>query len=254
MAEPVYGMLKKTHGFFVAVMAFEVLIVIMFAAMTDYDESALGTVDVQSGNYSAHSDPNLNNLYPAFQGGVTQCDVRCKLYVTKTSPLPLPGPGHLPGSTRPPAGLSAEYGYGAVGFTFFIGAMAIQWSVIIRYTQTRGSCAVSFAASKHVTEAMWHGHWSKATIGLESLIAGDFAAGCVSRFCRTDILQHTVPITWLRSINELIVVESWMAVDIGGTLVIHGFGAYFGVGVSAALSYVSHRPSAPTPAHENQAT
>lgn len=121
-----------------------------------------------------------------------------------------------------------KYGFSAVGFNFFLSALAFQWAMLVN--------------------GFWNcvsaGEWHKIPIDIESIIEGDFAAGSVmiafgAVIGKTSLVQLTI-MTMMHLIiygaNKVILERELEIVDIGGSLVIHAFGAYFGLTVSRIVS------------------
>lgn len=92
--------------------------------------------------------------------------------------------------------------------------------------------------------AIGHRAWEKIPLGIANLINGDFAAGAVlisfgaviGRISADQLLMMAIVEVVLYSINEAILVHKYEIADIGGTMVIHCFGAYFGLACSWALN------------------
>ena len=110
----------------------------------------------------------------------------------------------------------------SVGFNFVISCWAIQLNVIV------------FAA--------WHmliedGHFEKIPVTIESLIIGDVAAGAVlisfgailGKTTWTQLFVFATLEVIFFGLNETICVVYFGAVDMGGSMYLHTFGAYFGV-------------------------
>merc|ERR1719317_1194161 len=78
---------------------------------------------------------------------------------------------------------------------------------------------------------------------MESLVIGDFAAGAVlisfggvlGRITPTQLLVMAIIEIIFYVLNEQIGVEIYQAVDMGGSMYVHSFGAYFGISVSAVM-------------------
>merc|ERR1712137_1457766 len=123
-----------------------------------------------------------------------------------------------------------RYQLGAVSYTLFIAAFSIQWSIL--------------------TNGFFHrlvGHETfshKINLNIENLITGDFAAGAVlitygALIGKVGPLQMVI-LAFLEcifySLNESIGAGELMAVDMGGSMFVHMFGAVFGVTASKVLS------------------
>jgi ammonium transporter Rh len=138
-----------------------------------------------------------------------------------------------------------RYGFSAVGYNLLIAAFAIQWAVLCR--------------------GFWHRvhlqHWEKIEIVIPELVSLDFAAGSVliafgavlGKTSPTQLLVMCFMQVFFYSLNEMIIVRSispssssahtrrvqyneFRVADIGGSTVIHEFGAYFGLAVSYMIT------------------
>ena len=116
-----------------------------------------------------------------------------------------------------------RYGYSAVSFNLLIAAFVIQWAIIIR----------GFLSGKGDT----------FTIGVSDMLTGDFAAATVL-ISFGAVLGKTGPIQLLvmalievilSQVNEHIGLEVLHAADVGESMYIHAFGAYFGMTVAWML-------------------
>lgn len=117
-----------------------------------------------------------------------------------------------------------KYGYGAVGFNFLLATFAIQWSTLIR--------GFVFKLQD-----------GKFPIGVESLIEADFSAAVVlisfgailGKSSPLQLIIMTIVEVVLSVANEYIGLELFKVTDVGGSMFIHAFGAYFGLGVAWIL-------------------
>ena len=90
-----------------------------------------------------------------------------------------------------------------------------------------------------------HGSWTKVPINLDAMVKGDFAAGAVlisfgaivGRASAPQLLVMAFFEVIFYSLNEAILVKQMYVADIGGSMVIHAFGAYFGLAVSFVLEH-----------------
>lgn len=121
----------------------------------------------------------------------------------------------------------SRYGFSAVGFNFMITAFVIQWAIL--------------------TNGFWHNvyndHWNKIGLQITSLITADFATGAVL-ITFGGLLGKVSPlqllcIAFIECIifgaNETIGALELGAVDMGGSIFVHTFGAYFGLACSWAI-------------------
>ena len=87
-------------------------------------------------------------------------------------------------------------------------------------------------------------HHDKIYLSIESLITGDFAAGAVlisfgallGKVSLNQLLIISILEIIFYSINESIGVIHYQAVDMGGSMYVHTFGAYFGLAVSYIIT------------------
>ena len=121
-----------------------------------------------------------------------------------------------------------KYGYTAVGFTFLIGAFVMQWHIL--------------------NEDFWHAVFSRkfdkyVELNLGDFMRADFSAGAVlisfgaliGKTSPTQMLTVAIFEVIAYNINENIGLKLGIS-DVGGSYVIHMFGAYFGLACSWVLS------------------
>eukprot|EP00301_Raphidiophrys_heterophryoidea_P003623 c11628_g1_i2.p1 GENE.c11628_g1_i2~~c11628_g1_i2.p1 ORF type:complete len:526 (-),score=125.11 c11628_g1_i2:248-1825(-) len=129
-----------------------------------------------------------------------------------------------------------KYSYGAVGYNFVIAAMSLQWAVLV----------ISFWHHLH-DKTLKHGH---VEVSLYALVNADFAAGAVlitfgGVLGKTNVFQ-LLTITIIEvvcyGLNEMILTKKLVVADIGGSMVIHVFGAYFGLSCAWVLGPHSTDP------------
>ena len=182
--------------------AFQILLIVLFGVLVKYDPEQAGAKPKDGADIDA-AESGVKS-YPVFQ------DVHVMIFV---------GFGFLMTFLR-------RYGYGAVGYNFFISALAIQWYIIIAgCIEHRGTSgfSIDLNISKLITA-----DFSAAAV----LITFGVVLGKVSRLqlfiiCIVEILMFAV--------NEYVLLEELKIADAGGSLVIHCFGCYFGLGVSVML-------------------
>ena len=175
----------------------EIITIILFAVFVQYSDAAGAT----SSNDEAAS-ASVTKYYGFFQ------DVHVMIFV---------GFGFLMTFLR-------KYSFSSVGFNFLVAALTIQWSMLVH----------------GFFHALWTDHWEKINIDIQNLITSDFAAGAVLisfgavlgkvspfQLCLMAILEII-----FYTVNEMIGVLEMEAVDMGGSMYVHTFGAYFGLGVS----------------------
>ncbi len=203
---------SKFVGWFAA---WEVLIIVLFGAIAEYGNDAKGATDATS-DEAANA---VSRLYPLYQ------DIHVMIFI---------GFGFLMTFLR-------KNGYSAVGWTFMLCAFAVQWYSLVN-------------AFWH---AVFHNEWiEKIQLSIESLVLADFGAGAVM-ITYGAVLGKVSPLQMLftagielifYSINEQIGLRLEIT-DIGGSMVIHCFGAFFGLAFSKLVS-----PLEKAKGHENNAS
>ena len=171
--------------------------IVLFATCTTY-----GT-DVSGGDDSAKQTVAL--YYPMFQ------DVHVMIFV---------GFGFLMTFLK-------YHGWSSVMFNMLVSCWCIQWGIL----------NISFF------HALFEGHWSKVQLDITYLVEGDFAAGAVlisfgAVLGKVNSFQLLVMATIevvLYSCNVGLGQKQFHAVDMGGSMFVHTFGAYFGVACALAL-------------------
>lgn len=111
----------------------------------------------------------------------------------------------------------------AVGFNYMLAAWAFQWGIL---------CVGFWIQIIHSEEPL-----GKIHLDVHSLILGDFAAGsamiCFGAILgKADLFQCFIIVTIqmvFYGLNNAISENIYHAVDMGGSMIIHAFGAYFGL-------------------------
>jgi len=113
-----------------------------------------------------------------------------------------------------------KYGFSATGFNLFLAALVVQWAII-----ARGIFDIEDGYIK---------------MSLDDIIGADIAAAAVL-ISMGALLGRTTPIQLLFmglieiivfAANEHLQVEMMSVTDVGGSITVHAFGAYFGLAVS----------------------
>lgn len=117
--------------------------------------------------------------------------------------------------------------WSALSFNFLMSIWALQWGIL----------SIGF----------WYqvipggsGGWQPINLNIAALINGDFAAAAAmiafgAIFGKCNLAQLTFLIFWqmiLCGLNEAICLQYLKAKDMGGSIVLHAFGAYFGLAAS----------------------
>ncbi|CAH1263934.1 RHAG [Branchiostoma lanceolatum] len=154
----------------------------------------------------AGSGPTIDHYYPMFQ------DVHVMIFV---------GFGFLMTFLK-------LYGYGSVGFNMLVAAFVLQWATLMR----------GFLYMEDNT----------INLDIKSMLSADFAAAAVL-ISYGAVLGKTTPVQLVVMafleipflvVNEWIGTVQFQALDIGGSMFVHVFGAYFGLTVARML----YRPEA----------
>lgn len=195
----------------------EVILILLFGVLVEYDENTDGKHWNAKGNHSHHHQDYENEFYyryPSFQ------DVHVMIFV---------GFGFLMTFLQ-------RYGFSSVGFNFLIAAFSLQWATLM--------------------QGFFHGmHHGKIHVGVNSMINADFCTGSVL-ISFGAVLGKTSPVQMLVmaifevtlfAVNEFILLSILGAKDAGGSMTIHTFGAYFGLVVTRVL----YRPNLNKSKHRN---
>ena len=185
------------------------LLMILYAALVEYGDAPNAAVAL------ANSD--VDTYYPFYQ------DVHVMIFI---------GFGFLMTFLK-------KYGFSSIGFNFLISCLAIQWALI-------SNNLLHYIATAGTSDA--HG-FDKIKLGIVDLVKADFAAGCVL-ITFGAVLGKTSPLQMLAvtffelifyGINEAIGAGRLQVVDMGGSIFVHTFGAYFGLALSYAISRSTYK-------------
>ncbi|NWR74210.1 RHAG protein, partial [Centropus unirufus] len=128
-----------------------------------------------------------------------------------------------------------KYGFSSVGMNMLIAALGLQWGTLM--------------------QGFWHMHEGKIHINIKSMINADFSTATalisfgavLGKTSPVQMLILTVLEITIFACNEHLVTEILKATDIGASMTIHAFGAYFGLAVTLVL----YRPGLKNK-HENE--
>ncbi|XP_017668565.1 PREDICTED: ammonium transporter Rh type A [Lepidothrix coronata] len=116
-----------------------------------------------------------------------------------------------------------KYGFSSVGINMLIAAFGLQWGTLM--------------------QGFWHMHGGKIQTDVRSMINADFSTA-TALISFGAVLGKTTPIQMLIltileitifACNEHLVAEVLQATDVGASMTIHAFGAYFGLAVTLVL-------------------
>ncbi|XP_055341759.1 ammonium transporter Rh type A-like [Paramacrobiotus metropolitanus] len=118
-----------------------------------------------------------------------------------------------------------NYGYSGVGFTFILAAYVLQWALLMR-----GLLRLQ-------------DNRNRIRLDVENLLDADFTAGTILItfgviLGKLNRLQYLITIFMevvFVTVNEWICMDLFNANDVGGTITIHLFGAYFGLAMAKTL-------------------
>uniref|UniRef100_A0AAQ4R3D1 Ammonium transporter Rh type A n=1 Tax=Gasterosteus aculeatus aculeatus TaxID=481459 RepID=A0AAQ4R3D1_GASAC len=116
-----------------------------------------------------------------------------------------------------------RYGFSSVGFNLLLAAFGLQWGLL--------------------TQGLWHLEDGKIKVTIFKIINADFSTATVlisfgavlGKTSPVQLLIMTVLEISLFSINEHLVAQIFKANDVGASMIIHAFGAYFGLAVARVL-------------------
>uniref|UniRef100_A0A336M835 CSON012444 protein n=1 Tax=Culicoides sonorensis TaxID=179676 RepID=A0A336M835_CULSO len=170
----------------------------IFAFFTEYEEGLLPKKE-----NSTRDEPELVQKYPHFE------DIHVMIFI---------GFGFLMTFLK-------KYGYSATGFNLWVAALVIQWAIIMR----------------GLFEVIHHG--GIIGVSLSDMVGADIASATVL-ISMGALLGRITPIQLLTmglieivffAANEYLNIELFRITDVGGSITIHAFGAYFGLACSFIL-------------------
>jgi len=179
----------------------EVVVVVLYLLFTEYGTGVHPAASSTMAD-SLQAKAMVQTYYPIFQ------DVHVMIFI---------GFGFLMVFLK-------THSWTSVGFNFLIAAWVLQVGILMT--------------------AFWHmvleGHFHKISLDMTSLIVGDFAAGAVLITFGAVLGKCSLSQLWclatmeliFYSINEAIGAGQLGAVDMGGSMYVHTFGAYFGLAAS----------------------
>ncbi|XP_051952230.1 ammonium transporter Rh type A-like [Xyrauchen texanus] len=127
-----------------------------------------------------------------------------------------------------------RYGFSSVGINLVLAAFGLQWGLLL--------------------QNVWEMHGGKIRVSIDRMINADFSTATVlisfgavlGKTSPVQLLIMTLLEITIFCINEHLVVEVIKASDVGASMTIHAFGAYFGLAVARVL----YRPGLQN-GHEN---
>ncbi|XP_026147274.1 ammonium transporter Rh type A-like [Carassius auratus] len=189
----------------------EAVTIVLYALLVVYDTGKAHKDGSHEESNTTHSSSPMT-LYPMFQ------DVHVMIFI---------GFGFLMTFLK-------RYGFSSVGINLLLAAFGLQWGLLL--------------------QNIWHMHDGKISVSINSMINADFSTATVL-ISFGAVLGKTSPVQLLIMtlleittfcINEHLVVEVLEVSDVGASMTIHAFGAYFGLAVARVL----YRPGLKN-GHEN---
>ena len=196
--------------FAILVLLMQALMILLFGLFVEYspgEAAPLANLSLPAPNALANS---IETTYPMFM------DVHGMMFI---------GFGFL-------MAFLARYGYSSVGINFLLGAFVIQWAtLVLGFYHKEGD------------------YDSRIQLTIGNLLTADFAAAAVmitfgavlGKVSALQLLTIAFFEILVFGINEQIGVKYFKAQDIGGSMFVHTFGAYFGLAVSRVLASKSRQ-------------
>ena len=176
----------------------QIVSIVLYGLFTDYGIEAVGNTP------GSQTSNTIDKYYPFFQ------DVHVMIFI---------GFGFLMTYLK-------KYSHSALGYTMFLASLAAQYGILIN----------------GFFHCLFKNSWHEIELDIQTLITGDFAAGAIlitfgALLGKTNLLQMSIIVLCeliFYAVNESIGVIKYQAVDMGGSMFVHTFGAFFGL----ALSYM----------------
>ncbi|XP_076873765.1 ammonium transporter Rh type A [Brachyhypopomus gauderio] len=176
----------------------QVLIIVLYGLFVVYDD---GKSDHKDNHTSESHDSQPLALYPMFQ------DVHVMIFI---------GFGFLMTFLK-------RYGFSSVGINLLLAALGLQWGLLM--------------------QNFWHMSDGIIKVSINRMINADFSTATVlisfgavlGKTSPVQLLIMTLLEITIFSLNEHVVVEKLEASDVGASMTIHAFGAYFGLSVARML-------------------
>lgn len=195
----------QKNQFVIICTLFQLSLVIIFAIFGEYSP---GSKPILESTIRVEESYSLNKHYSTFQ------DVHIMIFF---------GIGYLLTFIK-------RYGYSALGMNFLLGSFSVQWSIVVR----------------GFVDMLAHGR-KTFEVGLLQMILGDFTAAVVlitmcvmlGKLSPTQYIVMAFFEVIVTVISEHFALNVLLATDVGGSMVIHVFAAYFGL----AMAKVMHKKS-----------
>uniref|UniRef100_A0A8C2ZV77 Ammonium transporter Rh type A n=1 Tax=Cyclopterus lumpus TaxID=8103 RepID=A0A8C2ZV77_CYCLU len=186
----------------IVALALEIITIILFAVFVVYDDGKGHGHGHDAHSNKTHPEPaQPMELYPMFQ------DVHVMIFI---------GFGFLMTFLK-------RYGFSSVGVNLLLAAFGLQWGLLM--------------------QGLWHLEDGKIKVNILKIINADFSTATVlisfgavlGKTSPVQLLIMTIMEITIFSINEHLVANVLEANDVGASMIIHAFGAYFGLAVARVL-------------------
>uniref|UniRef100_A0A669B1A7 Ammonium transporter Rh type A n=1 Tax=Oreochromis niloticus TaxID=8128 RepID=A0A669B1A7_ORENI len=197
---PAYATNMRTK-FPIIALILEIITIILFAVFVVYDDGEHGHHDSHDTHNNTDHKLEPMDLYPMFQ------DVHVMIFI---------GFGFLMTFLK-------RYGFSSVGINLLLAAFGLQWGLLM--------------------QGIWHLDGGKIKVSILKIINADFSTATVlisfgavlGKTSPVQLLIMTILEITIFSVNEHLVVGLMKASDVGASMVIHAYGAYFGLAVARVL-------------------
>nr|AJA37519.1 Rh ammonia channel type A [Sciaenops ocellatus] len=186
----------------IVALGLEIITIILYGVFVVYDD---GKSKGHGHGHDAHSNDTEPaepmKLYPMFQ------DVHVMIFI---------GFGFLMTFLK-------RYGFSSVGVNLLLAAFGLQWGLLM--------------------QGLWDLHDGKIKVSIYKMINADFSTATVlisfgavlGKTSPVQLLIMTILEITIFAVNEHLVVEVLGVSDVGASMTIHAFGAYFGLAVARVL-------------------
>lgn len=181
----------------------QLIFLILFGVFVKYTKMANAKYDIHSKDDSKNTaeENEVAKYYSMFQ------DVHVMIFV---------GFGFLMTFLK-------RYGFSSVGMNFFVSCLVIQWATLVN--------------------GFLHLHDNHIEVSVVEMLTSDFACAAVlisfgavlGKLSPTQMIVMSVLEIVVFAINEWLGIIIFQAVDIGGSMFVHAFGAYFGIAMSRTM-------------------
>jgi len=201
---PLDGHAENSVQFALVMLIAQIAFIVLFGLFTEYDRDNL-------------SDEELTRMYPWFQ------DTHVMIVV---------GFGFLMTFLK-------RYGFSSLGFNFLFTGFTIQWGILVCGFFHHMAHAGDHEAAANQTEH----HGKMIQINIEDMLEADFTTGAIL-ISFGAVLGVASPVQLLLmilfevifyNVNAYILVFKLGVSDMGGSMVVHAFGCYFGLAVARCL-------------------